>query len=73
MPFVQDMGAYTLCPLIGYQEFIPTICARIAEAQELLPYSDGDSVLQLDDVSLAISLPDGLMERLNAQIDRFNP
>ena len=71
LPFVQDMGAFALCPLIGYQQFIPTMCARISEAQEILPYSTGGTVL-LDDVNLEISLPDGLMESINAQIDRFN-
>ena len=73
LPFVQDMGAFTLCPLIGYQQFIPTMCARIAEAQDLLPYTTGDTVLALDEVKLTISLPDGLMERIMAHIKRFNP
>ncbi len=72
LAFVQDMGAFALCPLIGYQKFIPTMCARIAEAQELLPYSDGGTLL-LDDVNLEISLPDGLSERVLAHIRRFNP
>lgn len=71
LPFVQDMGAFALCPLIGYQHFIPTMCARIAEAQELLPYSGGGR-LQLDDANLEITLPDGLTERIVAHIDRFN-
>ncbi len=70
--FVQDMGAFALCPLIGYQNFIPTMCARIAEAQELLPYSDGGTI-GLDEVNLEISLPDGLTERVFAHIKRFNP
>lgn len=70
--FVQDMGAFALCPLIGYQKFIPTMCARIAEAQELLPYSDGGTLL-LDEVKLEISLPEGLMERVVGHIGRFNP
>lgn len=71
LPFVQDMGAFALCPLIGYQKFIPTMCARIAEAQELLPYSGGGR-LQLDDVNLEITLPDGLTDRIVAHIERFN-
>lgn len=70
LAFVQDMGAFALCPLIGYQHFIPTMCARIAEAQDLLPYSSGGTLL-LDDVNLEISLPDGLIERITAQINRF--
>ena len=72
LAFVQDTSAFALCPLIGYQQFIPTMCARIAEAQELLPYSDGDTIL-LDDVNLEISLPDGLLEGVLAHITRFNP
>jgi len=73
LAFVQDMGAFTLCPLIGYQKFIPTMCARIAEAQELLPYSSGRGTVLLDDANLEITLPDGLMESITAHIDRFNP
>jgi hypothetical protein len=65
---VQDMGAFTLCPLVGYQQFISTMCARIGEAQELLPYTSGGDTVALDDVSLTISLPDGLMERVVAQL-----
>lgn len=70
--FVQDMAAFTLCPLVGYQQFITTMCARIGEAQDLLPYTSGGDVIALDDVNLAIELPDGLMERLMAHIKRFN-
>lgn len=69
--FVHDTGAFALCPLIGYQNFIPTMCARIAEAQELLPYNDGGTI-RLDDVNLVMSLPDGLTERVFAHIKRFN-
>ena len=72
LAFVQDPGAFALCPLICYQQFIPTMCARIAEAQDLLPYSAGGR-LQLDDVNLEMSLPDGLMGRIPAHIKRFNP
>lgn len=70
--FVQDMGAFALCPLIGYEQFIPTMCARIGDAQDLLPYTDPDTVVALDDVSLTLSLPDGLSERLVKHIKRFN-
>ena len=70
--FVQDMGAFALCPLIGYQQFIPTMCARIAEAQDLLPYTTG-GIVQLDDVKLTMSLPEGLTDRITAHIKRFNP
>ena len=62
----------TLCPLIGYQHFIPTMCARIAEAQDLLPYTTG-GIVQLDDVKLTMSLPEGLTGRITAHIKRFNP
>lgn len=48
------------------------MCARIAEAQELLPYSAGGTLL-LDDVNLEISLPDGLADRVLAHVTRFNP
>jgi hypothetical protein len=70
---VQDMGAFTLCPLVGYEQFISTMCARIGEAQDLLPYTDSDTVIALDNVNLAITLPDGLVERLVAQTKILNP
>ncbi len=69
---VQDMSAFTLCPLMGYDRFIETMCARVGEAQDLLPYTTGGDVVALDDASLAMSLPDGLTERITAQIKRFN-
>ena len=69
--FVQDMGAFTLCPLVGYQQFITTMCARIGEAQDLLPYTSGGDVIGLDDVHLAMTLPDGLTDRIVAHINRF--
>ena len=70
--FVQDTGVFTLCPLVGYQQFITTMCARIGEAQDLLPYTSGGDVIGLDDVHLAITLPDGLMDRITSHIKRFN-
>jgi hypothetical protein len=70
--FVQDMAAFALCPLVGYQEFITTMCARVGEAQDLLPYTSAGEVIWLDEVHLAITMPDGLMERLMAHIRRFN-
>lgn len=69
---VHDMGAFTLCPLVGYEQFIPTMCARIGEAQDLLPYTDGDTVVALGEVNLVITLPDGLTERIVAHIKRYN-
>lgn len=69
--FVQDAGAVALMPLVGYDDFIETMCARIGEAQDLLPYGDRDTVIQLDDVSLGMKLPDDLSERFFGQIKRF--
>ncbi len=66
--FVADMGAFTLCPLLGYEQFIPTVCARIAEAQELLPYTKGDQVIALDDVTMTMEVPDGLTDHIVAHI-----
>ena len=67
--FVQDMGAFTMCPLAGYEQFIEMMCSRFAEGQELVPYAD--DTVQLDDVNLAIRLPDGLSERIQAHIGRY--
>lgn len=67
--FVANMGAFALCPLIGYEQFIATMCQRIGEAQDLLPYSE--DTVALDDVNLAMSMPDGLMESVSAQFNRF--
>ena len=69
MTFVANMGAFTLCPLIGFEDFIRTMCARIGEAQDLLPYSEG--TVWLDDANLAITMPDGLMESITPQFKRF--
>lgn len=71
MVFVQDMGAFTLLPLMGYQRFIETMCARVGEAQDLLPYSKG-GVIQLEDVTLEADIPDGLMPKILEQFKRFN-
>lgn len=69
--FVQDMGAYMLCPLVGYEEFIATMCARIGEAQEVLPYADPKSTVWFDDVTLTMDLPDDLAEHAMAHFKRF--
>ena len=69
--FVQDTSAFVLLPLIGYAQFTATMCARIGEAQDLLPYAHGGDV-QLDEVNLSVTMPDGLMDRIVAQIKRFN-
>lgn len=69
--FVQDVGAFTLAPLIGFDQFIRTLCSRIGEAQDLLPYTIAGGVIGLDDVPLAIEPPDGLADRIVAHIRRF--
>lgn len=69
--FAQDTGAFAMCPLIGYDQFIITMCNRVAEGQELLPYARG--TVELDPASLTIDLPDGLMEQILEHIKRFNP
>ena len=67
--FVEAMGAFALCPLIGYDQFIATMCQRIGEAQDLLPYSE--DTVWLDDANLQMDMPDGLMEVVGAQFTRF--
>ena len=47
------------------------MCARIAEAQKRLPSAPDADTPQFDDANLEIAVPDGLMERINAHIDRF--
>lgn len=69
--FVQDMGTFTLCPLLGYQKFITTMCARVGEAQELLPYTNRGEVVALDDATLTMTLPDGLTDQIIAHIKGF--
>ncbi len=68
--FVQDVGTVTMCPLAGYEKFIRTMCDRVAEGRELLPYAKG--TVRLDDAKLAIDMPGGLMDRVTAHIKRFN-
>lgn len=69
--FAQDAGAVGMLPLIGYDSFISTMCARIGEAQDLLPYSSG-GVLELDQVTLKIDMPEELSGRIGAHLKRFN-
>lgn len=68
--FAQDTGAFAMCPLVGFDQFIVTMCNRVAEAEELLPYAHAR--ISLDHVNLAMDLPDGLMDQINAHIKRFN-
>jgi len=72
MVFVQDMGAFTLCPLVGFEEFIPAMCARIGEVQEVLPYADPRATVWFDDVALRMTVPDGLSPRITAHFRRFS-
>ena len=68
--FAQDTGAFAMCPLVGYDQFITTMCDRVAQAQDLLPFADGP--MSLDHVSLTIDLPDGLIDQIVLHINRFN-
>jgi hypothetical protein len=70
--FVQDMGAFTLCPLVGFERFIPTMCARIGEVQEVLPYADPRATVWFDDVTLQMTLPEDLSQRIVAHFRRFS-
>lgn len=65
--FVQDVSAVMLCPLVGFEQFIVTLCDRIGEAQDLLPYNTGGAIA-FDDAVLVMKLPDGLERRINAHI-----
>ena len=69
--FVHDMGALALAPLVGFDQFILTMCSRIGEAQDLLPYASSGDVVGLDEVGLAIDAPDGLFDRFGAHVKRF--
>lgn len=71
MALVQDTGLFALCPLIGYERFITTMCDRIGQAQDLLPYTSPETVIALDDAVLVMDVPDGLSDRIVAQIRRF--
>ena len=47
-----------------------TLCHRVAEARELLAYSQGNDI-SVDDANLVITLPQGLQEHINGQINRY--
>lgn len=66
--FVTDTGSLALCPLASFERFIPTMCDRVGQAQDLLPYAEPGSVVALDDVELVIDLPDGLAERVGEHV-----
>ncbi len=71
--FVEDMWALTLSPLVGFERLIATLCHRVGEAQELLPYAGG-APIALDEVEMDTSPPDGdlLLKRLLAHIKSFD-
>jgi hypothetical protein len=71
--FVEDMWALTLSPLVGFERLIATLCQRIGEAQELLPYAGG-APIAFDEVEMDTTPPDGdlLLKRLLAHMKRFD-
>ncbi len=69
--FVEDMGSFAISPLVGYEKFIATMCARIGEAQELLPYTDKDDFIELGEAQLDTTVCDELLERTVAHVKRF--
>lgn len=68
--FVHDTSAAVLIPLVGYDELISTLCARLGEAQDLLPYTNGADI-RLDDVVIIPKVPEELSDRLTAHIKRL--
>ncbi len=68
---VADTTQFVLAPLASWETFIADMCARVGEAQELLPYTDKDTVIALDDAVLAFSLPDDVAERIVDHTKRF--
>lgn len=71
LTFVADTGMFTLCPLVGFERFILEMCARIGQAQDLLPYTSPETIIALDDVILKMDAPDGLDDRVVTHIRRF--
>jgi hypothetical protein len=71
--FVEDMWALTLSPQVGFERLIATLCQRIGEAQELLPYAGG-APIAFDEVEMDTTPPDGdlLSKRLLAHMKRFD-
>lgn len=58
--FARDACAYLLHPLVDIDRFIVTLCDRVAEAQELLPYL-GDTEATLEPAVLDLKPPDGTL------------
>ncbi len=69
--FVQDTGMFALCPLIAYDRFITDLCARIGDAQDLLPYTSPETVIKLDDVTMVMDPPDGLTDQILTHMRRY--
>lgn len=67
---LKDTSALALCPLVGYDQFIVTLCHRVAEVRELLPYAHGREIA-FDTVLLSLAFPRGLEDRVRSQIARF--
>ncbi|MBU9766576.1 hypothetical protein FR943_22385 [Mycobacterium sp. TNTM28] len=68
--FVQDVGSFAMIPLMGYDRFIRTMCDRVGQAQELLPFA-GENALSLDDAKLTMELPDELIDQIMVHMERF--
>lgn len=68
--FAADTGLFALCPLVGYERFIVDMCARIGQAQDLLPHTGPETVIALEDVVLTMDAPDGLGDRIATHIRR---
>jgi predicted membrane chloride channel (bestrophin family) len=69
---LKDTSTLALCPLVSYDQFIVTLCHRVAEVRELLPYSHGREIA-FESVTLELAFPRGLEERVRLQIARFGP
>jgi hypothetical protein len=69
---LSDTSALALCPLVGYDQFIVTLCHRVAEVRELLPYTHGREI-EFGEAKLNLAFPRGLEERVRSQIARFAP
>jgi hypothetical protein len=69
---LKDTSALALCPLVSYDEFIVTLCHRVAEVRELLPYTHGREI-EIGEAKLNLGFPRGLEERVRSQIARCAP
>ena len=69
---LKDTSALALCPLVGYDQFIVTLCHRVAEVRELLPYAHGREI-EFGEAKLNLAFPRGLEESVRSQIARCAP